>query len=216
MGAIDGKHIAIKKPAKSGSLYYNYKLFFSIVLLAVVNANREFIMVDVGMNGRISDGGVMYYSKFGELLQRKALNLPKPSTLPNTAENFPYIFVADEAFALDVNLMKPYSQKSLNEARHEFNKRLSRARVVVENTFGILASRFGVFHKPMILEPKKAEAITLACCYLHNFLAKEINQMYFSSNEISTEGCNFLDLQSTLNRNSALDAKKIRDKYCEY
>lgn len=42
--------------------YYNYKGFFNIVLLAVVNAEKEFIMVDAGMNGRISDGGVLFYT----------------------------------------------------------------------------------------------------------------------------------------------------------
>lgn len=72
--AIDGKHIAIKKPANSGSIYYNFKGFYSIVLLALVNAKKEFIMVDVGMNGRISDGGVFYYSTFGALLQQNCLN----------------------------------------------------------------------------------------------------------------------------------------------
>lgn len=64
-------------------------------------------MVDAGINGRISDGGVLFYSKFGELFQQNALNLPDPSPLPNTTENKPYAFVADESFALDVHLLKP-------------------------------------------------------------------------------------------------------------
>ncbi|PNF30775.1 hypothetical protein B7P43_G06182 [Cryptotermes secundus] len=94
--------------------------------------------------------------------------------------------------------MKPYSQKCLNEARYEFNKRLSRARVVVENTFGILDSKFGVFQKPISLEPQKAKTIrsTMACCYVHNFLAKESNQIYFHPNEISTDEYDIADLQT--------------------
>lgn len=218
MGAIDGKHISITKPRNSGAMYFNYKGFYSIVLLAVVNAKKEFIMVDAGMNGRISDGGVMYYSKFGELLQQTSLNLPNPSSLPNINEKFSYAFVADEAFALHINLMKPYSQKSLTEARHEYNKRLSRARVVVENAFGILASRFGVFKKPICLEPKKAETITMACCYLHNFLVKENNITYLASNNTGTSVAdyNLVDIQKTLSRNSTSEAKETRDKFCAY
>jgi hypothetical protein len=152
------------------------KRFFSIVFLAVVNAKKDFIVVNAGMNGRISDGGVEFYSKFGQLFQQSAFNLPKPTPLPNTAEEFPYVFVADEAFALDVHIMKPYSHKFLDDARQEFNKRLSRARVVVENAFGILASRFGIFQKPISLGPEKATIITMASCYLHNFLAKETKE----------------------------------------
>ena len=75
-------------------------------------------MVDSGMNGQISDGGVLYYSKFGALLQQDGLNIPAPSPLPNATERFPYVF------ALHVNLMKPYSEKTLSPQWFEFNKRL--------------------------------------------------------------------------------------------
>lgn len=215
MGAIDGKHIAIKKPANSGTLYYNYKGFFSIVLLALVNAKKEFIMIDVGINGKISDGGVMFYSKFGELMENNNLNLPKPTALPNTDDLYPYVFVADDAFTLGVNLMKPYQQRGLTPAKEVFNKRLSAARATVENVFGVLASRFGVFQKAISLEPAKATSVTMACCYLHNFLAKENPKTYFSGQEdISQE--RLVDLESTLSRNSTSDAKKVRDNFCKY
>lgn len=67
-------------------MYYNYKGTFSIVLMAIVNANYQFIMVDVGANGRISNGEVLYYTKFWEKFENHTLNIPPPSCLTNTIE----------------------------------------------------------------------------------------------------------------------------------
>lgn len=58
MGCLDGKHIRVRCPNSTGSLYYNYKDFFSIVLLALVGPNYEFIAVDVGSYGREGDAGI--------------------------------------------------------------------------------------------------------------------------------------------------------------
>ena len=49
-----------KKLPNSGSYFYNYIGYMSIVLLAVVDANLEFTFVDVGLNGRIDGGNRQY------------------------------------------------------------------------------------------------------------------------------------------------------------
>lgn len=68
LGAVDGKHIKILHPPHSGSEFFNYKGFYSIVLLAIVDADYKFIFADVGCQGRISDGGVLRNTDFWKAL----------------------------------------------------------------------------------------------------------------------------------------------------
>ena len=77
IGAMDGKHVMIRPPSSSGSYYFNYKHSFSIVLLAVVDADYKFLYVDIGCNGRISDGGVFRNSTLSTALEQ---NTQYPAT----------------------------------------------------------------------------------------------------------------------------------------
>jgi len=178
LGAIDGKHIEIIKPQESGPYFFNYKHTFSIVLMAIANANYEFIMVDIGANGRVSDGGVFSNTVFYKNFLEKKLNIPEPDYLPGINEKFPYVLVADDAFPLSNNLMKPYPQRNLSKEKRIFNYRLSSARRIIEKIFGILASRFRILLKTINLCPEKTTIIVRACCHLHNFLRKHKMEIF--------------------------------------
>ena len=56
-GAVDGKHVEIKKPKKSGSLYYCFKGFFSIGLMVMVY-KYKFLWIHTGGKGSQSDGEI--------------------------------------------------------------------------------------------------------------------------------------------------------------
>lgn len=173
VGALDGKHITVQAPASSGSDYYNYKGYFSIVLLAIVDSMYNFLYVNVGSQGRLSDGGVLSNSTFSQAMRDGTLNLPSSHSLPGRDIATPYIFVADDAFPLTENIMKPYQgQQRPGSNERIFNYRLSRARRVVESVFGIVSGVFRVLRKPMLVKPDCAKKVTLACVYLHNFLRR--------------------------------------------
>ena len=115
IGAVDGKHVRIKMPTGSGSLFYNHKHFFSILLLALVAANYCFITVDVGAFGKSSDSNVFKKSNIGRKLESNQLGIPGSRPLPNDENGkcIPIVFVGHEAFALSEHVLRPYPNRDL-------------------------------------------------------------------------------------------------------
>lgn len=196
--------------------------------MALVNSNYKFIFVDVGKNGRCSDGGVIEHTKFYQQLQNETLNLPEND---DTDENLNFTFLADDAFALHNHVMKPYPGSNISHEERIFNYRLSRGRNVVENTFGLLASRFRVLHTAIHMSPDKIKLVVLAICTLHNFLRRTstsyASNITFDKEDTNTheiitngdwrnEAVNILEIQPITQRNSPANAKYNRNNYKQF
>ncbi|GFN73885.1 nuclease harbi1 [Plakobranchus ocellatus] len=107
IGALGGKHVRIRCPKFSGSMFYNYKQYFSVVLQALVDANYRFIAIDVGGYGKQSDGGTFQASNLYRAILGGKIQIPEPRTLPETNVVAPFVCVADEAYPLMDFLLKP-------------------------------------------------------------------------------------------------------------
>lgn len=160
----------------SGSENRNYKNTDSIVLLAVADAKYRFVIVDIGAPGRCSDGGILKASVLGKKLENGTLEIPQPQPLPDVGD-VPYFLVGDSAFPLKVYLMKPYSGEFLPGEQIIFNYRLTRARRVVENAFGIMSARWRIYRRPINACQTTVNAIVKATVCLHNWLLQEDTNM---------------------------------------
>ncbi|KAL6416942.1 hypothetical protein ACFW04_014772 [Cataglyphis niger] len=156
--SIDGKHIMIQAPPNSGLMYFNYKKTFILVLMVACDAQYKFTLFDVGAYGNESDSGILSRSNFGQALYGGTLNIPRSTArLPRSDKEVSYYFVGDEAFQMSTNLMRPYPGRSLNEQKSIFNYRRSRARRMIENTFGIFAAMWRIFRRIIYANPDIAD-----------------------------------------------------------
>lgn len=148
----------------------------------------------------------------------------------------PYVFLGDGAFALHTHIMKPYpGNHTSGSEKRIFNQRLSSARVVVENVFGILSSKFRIFRKPILLDPNKASVVTMSCILLHNFLrrSKTSSTLYTPActvdifddngilvqpgswrNDVHNDGA--LQRLNQIPRRASLNATQIREEFTSY
>ena len=234
LGAIDGKHVIVQCPPRAGSMFFNYKKFHSIVLLAVVDAKYQFTMVDVGDYGRLSDGSVFSSSNIGIAMEQNQLNLPPPRSLPGSSKRYPYVFVGDDAFPLKPYMVKPYPRGVIQLPEMIANYGISRARRIVENVFGIATSRFRLFRRAVTAGIDVAVEATKSIVALHNYLMAE---RCFSRNPYCPPDYIDLELNGSVRQggwrsenasfgiqeitnlgsnNFSLEAKIVRDNFRDY
>lgn len=106
IGVVDGKRINIQQPQGSGSHYFDYKGDNSVILIAVMGPNYEFLWANIGTNGRATDVTIWHPSDFRINLSSStnSLNLPPPKPLPGRTMPIPYVRTGDDAFGMPMVL----------------------------------------------------------------------------------------------------------------
>lgn len=189
----------------------------------------------MGCNGRVVDGGVFSNCSLYKGLEDYSIKLPKPSPLPQRETPVPYVFLTDDAFAMSPYILSPYPFCNQPAPNRIFNYRLSRARRIVENAFGIIAIKFQVLRRPIKLCPSTVEYIVLAICAIHNFLlsASESGTTYHHSGLLDVEDSeshnvhpgewrqddpnnSILLLEQGTRHNCCDSQRKVRDEFKEY
>lgn len=222
----------------AGSEWFNYKHYHSLVLLAACSARYKLLFVDIGSYGRRSDGGIFGDSEMGLKLRNQRMNVPPPQAITQyNPFEFPYVVVADEAFPLENWMMRLYAKAALGPYERTYNYRLSRARGVIENVFGILVSRWRIFRAPICTYVETTEEIVKACACLHNWLLEaddaieNENHRYIPKGLIDAdqddgfsvdeawrfEGLGaFADINRQGRNNYSQNADEIRRQFCQY
>ncbi|XP_043483517.1 uncharacterized protein LOC122511982 [Leptopilina heterotoma] len=139
--------------------------------MSICDHEYKFNLVDIGSFGGCNDAGIFEDSLISEGLFNGILNLPDEQfQIPNFSITTPIFLVGDDIFPISTKLLKPYPGSYLSDEQKVFNYRLSRARRIVENAFGIMASRWRILYTKISADPQKVDNIVMAIICLHNFL----------------------------------------------
>lgn len=213
IGAVDGKHVRIVHPLNS--MHLNYKGFSSIVLMAVADADYRFVYADIGGYGKDCDSNIFQNCSLWTSIINKTLDIPEDKCLPGSqSQKIPHYLVADDAFGLHRNLLKPYGGHNLTVKKRIFNYRLSRARRYVECAFGILTNKWRIFHRPINLDPDFATDIVKACVVLHNFVRDRDG--YETENTMFISGFQNISTSTGERARAGIAAKNVRDVLSDY
>jgi hypothetical protein len=145
--------------------------YYSIGLPAVPDMNYKFIAVDVGSFRKDSDVGVFDKCPLQRALTSGKIKFSEEKYLPSATIKAPFVFHGDEAFPLTEILMRSFPRAQLQERQDDvFRYRLSRARMVMECSFGSIVTKFRLLGKAIETNVENAVHIVTSITLLHNVI----------------------------------------------
>ncbi|KAK7879787.1 hypothetical protein WMY93_033541 [Mugilogobius chulae] len=120
-GALDGRQVVLRAPPRYGAPGQRAA---SVVLLAVVDSDSRFLVVESSCRGA----------------ERRGTQ--------------PHVFVSDETFTLRTTVMRPYTGQFVSPLKRIFNRRLARAHSAAADAFRRLASHWGLYRRPAEVRPE--------------------------------------------------------------
>jgi len=160
IGCIDCTHITIKAHKQYKEVYFDRKSNYSIILQAIVDADKKFLRVSCGEPGSIHDSRVLRRSNiYSCIYSDKEAYFPRGSFL-----------LGDSAYPANSWIVTPFKDYgNLTESQSNFNDLQKKGRTVVENAFGLFKNRFRRLkfftEQTDLVELSK---LTTSACVLHN------------------------------------------------
>ncbi|KAL8548438.1 hypothetical protein ACS0TY_007660 [Phlomoides rotata] len=169
LGALDGTYIDVHVPTIDKGRYRNRKGQVSVNVLGVCDINMSFIYVLTGLEGSAADSRVL----------RDAINRTNGLKVPKGKYS-----LCDNGYPNCEGFLTPYKgvRYHLSEWNHRrphnfqeyFNMKHTRARNVIERTFGLLKMRWGILRSPFWYPIRYCNQIIMACCIIHKFIRKQM------------------------------------------
>ncbi|KAL8512430.1 hypothetical protein ACS0TY_018779 [Phlomoides rotata] len=170
LGALDGTYIDVHVPSADKGRYRNRKGHVSVNVLGICDINMRFIYVLTGWEGSAADSRVLRDA----IHRTNRLHVPR-GTYYLCDNGYPN---CDGFLTLYKGVryhLSEWTSRLPQTYQEYFNMKHTRARNVIEHTFGLLKMRWGILRGPSWYPIKTSNKIIMACCLLHNYIRGEMD-----------------------------------------
>lgn len=187
------------KPVEHSASYVNRKGFFSLLLQGVCDDQKLFTDVFAGVAGSVHDARLFQLSDLYQRIQDNLIEFPNNSHL-----------IGDLAYPLSDKLIVGFKNNgNLNNLQQNFNRKLNKARVVIEHAFAFLKGRFRRLKYLETIRLDLASLLIVSSCILHNIciLHEDLPNDYVNINDNLMEELE-IDMDNIYNYNNEPGAFK--------